>query len=346
MYDIAIVGAGPVGLYAAKLLERNLKVLVLEDHKIIGMKACSGLYSNKLSSFVDIKKSWIEHHVKGARFHSTEVEIKLRKSRATASVMDRDKFAQDLAKQIKSTILFQTKVTSIHITDDYVEINTNNPKRKRIQAKMILGCDGANSIVRKHFGVKPKEIVNGLIAITKEKNKDDMVDLWFDKTKIKDGFFWKIPRGKTTEYGALGNKVTFKQLEDYFNLKEYEKHAAFIPTGPCKTYFNRTLLLGDAAGITKPWSFGGVIYGFTCAKIANKVISKAFKTGNFSEKSLKEYETLWRQAIGNSITLGMLSRGLFKKMGNRTLNLIFGRLKKVKRLNKLDMDLPSLDIFK
>lgn len=43
-YDVIIVGAGPSGLSAAKILaQNNKKVLVLEKNSIIGPKVCGGV---------------------------------------------------------------------------------------------------------------------------------------------------------------------------------------------------------------------------------------------------------------------------------------------------------------
>jgi len=341
MYDVIIVGAGPVGLYTAGLLESRLKVLVIESKEKLGTKACSGLYSTKLAGFVDIKKDFVEHKVKSALLHSPNgAVVKLEKKETTAFVVDRGLFEKYLAKRVKSKIMIKTRVTKIDVQKENVIVYTN---RGEFKAKMVIGCDGANSVVRKNFGVQPKEIVNGLIAIVEKKDLSDFVDMWFDKELISDGFFWKIPRGHTIEYGALGNKITFRDLEKFFGLKNYEKKAAFIPIGPCKSYFERTLLIGDAAGITKPWSGGGLIFGFTCANIARDIIFKAFDKNDFSEKFLKAYEKLWKEKIGKSIKFGLFARGIYKHMNNGQVNMAFGKMKYMKKLSGLDMDFPSLE---
>ena len=47
-YDVIIIGAGPAGLSAAKILAENGKtVLVLEKNKVIGPKVCAGGLTTK-----------------------------------------------------------------------------------------------------------------------------------------------------------------------------------------------------------------------------------------------------------------------------------------------------------
>lgn len=337
MYDVIVVGAGPSGLYSTRLLEKSLKVLVLEEHKEIGKPIqCSGLISNNLENFVKIDRGFVENEIKGAILHSQKNEIKLEKPGGVARVIDRGKFDAFLAKDLKSEIMLSSGVRRVDVKKDFVSVETNG---KEFRSRILLGCDGPNSFVRNHFGVKPGEIIRGLIAITRENDDSDFVELWFDKTLLPDGFFWKIPRGESVEYGMLSRDAEFKSLERFFKLKDYEKRAGVIPIGLQKTYFHRTLLVGDAAGQVKPWSGGGVVYGLTCAGIASDVIKKAFLSKDFSEEFLNQYETLWRKEIGKSITLGLMFREFYKDLDKEGLEKLFEKLKG-KSLNELDMDFP------
>jgi len=340
MYDVIIVGAGPVGLYTANILEKKLKVLVLEKMHKIGKKACSGLYSTNIDSVVKFEKEWIEHKVKGAILHSPlGTEIKAEKPTTSAFVINRELFNKGLAERVRSKIITGCSVKSIHIDDEKVICKT---EKGDFESQIIIGCDGANSVVRTCFGKKPQEIVNGLIAIVEKPDKSDYVDLWFDSENLPDGFYWKIPRGKTTEYGMLGNKATYKDLENFFKIKKYKKFSASIPMGPCKTYFNRAILIGDAAGITKPWSGGGVMYGIVCADAAKHILFEAFEENDFSETSLKRYEDSWRKKIGKHILAGMMFRQILSRLDNKSLDVMFKKFSN-KKLNDLDMDFPIMD---
>lgn len=339
MHDLVVVGAGAIGLYLARQC-KDLDVLVVDKAREIGNHTCSGLYSTNLKSFLDVDKEWVENSVDYAVIHSPKGgRLELKKHGAAAFVIDRDKMERSLAKGLNVSL--NTEVKGIE-TNGRVLLKTT---KGDIEAKMVVGCDGAQSAVAKHVGTGPKEIVNGLIALTEEKCGDNFVELWFNKDVIPDGFLWKIPRGSRTEYGMLGKNAKFGIMEKFFSIKDYEKRFGFIPIGPAKkTYSKRVLLMGNAVGITKPWSGGGIIYGFTCAQIASRVIHNAIKKGDFSEKAMKEYEEEWKKRLQKSIRFGMLFRKMYKASGNDRVEFFFNMLSKTS-LSRLDMDFPCMDLL-
>ena len=345
MHDLIIVGAGPAGLYTAKLCsESGIKTLVLEEHDEIGNPDhCSGLISTNIEKFVKIDESWVENRVKGAVVHFMNNRLELKKDNVAAYVINRTKFDKSLSKDLKARILTGSRVTGINFSEGCAEVKTQKGSYK---CRMIAGCDGTNSVVARNLGSSPKERLNGIIAITGEKNSGDFVELWFDKKLAGDGFIWKIPRGKTTEYGMMSSGARFKTLESFFNLKPgYDRKASVIPIGPTKTFFKRALLIGDAAAQVKPWSGGGVVYSLTCARIAADVIKESFGKNDFSEAALERYEKEWVAKVGKNITAGLMFRELYKESDEKELDYMFRSAQKISGINKLDMDFPLLNFL-
>jgi len=338
MKDVIIIGAGPVGLYAAKLLKKKgIDVLIIEEHQDIGKpKKCSGLISKNIESLVPINDSFVDHKVSGAVLHTPAGDINLQKRGTAAYVIDRGLFDQSLAKGLEPLIT-NARCESISLNSDSVTVKTNKGEFK---AKLVFGCDGPNSMVARAIGSKPKELVNGIIAIADQSNTGDMVELWFDKDIAPDGFLWKIPRSKKTEYGMMASKADFKILERFFktDLSKSERLGGTIPIGPGKSYAERVLLVGDAAAQIKPWSGGGVVYGLTAAKIAANVAAKALKNNDFTERALSEYERQWRDMIGMGINIGLMFREFYKEASNDILKDFFNEMKN-RNMNELDMDL-------
>ncbi len=339
-WDIIIVGAGPAGLYSAKLCEKmGFKVAVLEEHSEIGKPMqCSGLISTNLKRFVKLNREWIDHKVKGAILHSPSgITIRLEKKNTAAYVVNREKFDRFLSEDLQSEIFLDTRAKSIFVNKNRAVVKTQN---NTLFSEIIFGCDGPHSLVRRHFGVKPKEMLTGIIALEDKPDDSKYVEIWFDKKLCADGFVWKIPRGSKTEYGMLSKKPSFRTLERFFNLDNYSKISGPIPMGTHRIHFTRTLLIGDAASQVKPWSGGGVIYSLTAAKIAASVASKAFEKGDFSEGALKEYEEKCAEKINKHIELGMMFREFYRKLSNPQIDKMFERFKEMKFMNSLDMDFP------
>ncbi|MBI4019699.1 MAG: FAD-dependent monooxygenase [Candidatus Aenigmarchaeota archaeon] len=340
MFDVAIIGAGAIGLYAAKLLEKH-DVVVLDKAKEIGGHTCSGLYSANLAKFLNIRKEWVEHKVRGAMLHSPGgIGLELKKPGTAAYVINRDLMEKGLAEDVGENVRLGVEVMDFKASGK-VAIRTS---QGIIESKMMIACDGSTSIVGKRLGCRPGELLNGLIALVDEECADSHVDLWFDKAVAKDGFLWKIPRGGRTEYGMMATAAKFPQLERFFGLKDYEKHFGFISIGPPgRTAFDRAIIMGNAAGIVKPWSGGGIIYGMQSAQIARDVIGEAVRGNDFGADVLGRFDVEWRGKIGKSISMGMMFREFYKSASNSDIDSFFSLLQSG-GLDSLDMDFPALDL--
>ncbi|MBN2042830.1 MAG: NAD(P)/FAD-dependent oxidoreductase [Candidatus Aenigmarchaeota archaeon] len=337
-YDVIISGAGPSGLHTAKLCkDKGYSVLVLEEHDRIGEPVhCSGLVSKRVAEFVPLAeiRNAIENEINSAVIHSPTSSFELRKRRTAAFVINRVKFDSYLANLLGGGNVLKARVLDFGIKKRMV-VKTS---RGRFRSEMLIGCDGANSLVAGKCGQRPAELVNGVIGINKGRNYSDNVDIYFDKRRIADGFFWRIPRGKTTEFGAFGRGVNFRYLEEFFGTGFGKKYGGIIPIGPVrKTYFPRVLLAGDAAGLTKPWSGGGVIFSMESSRAAARAIDKAFRFDDFSENTLSAYERMWKERLERPISLGLFSRKMLKIMGNFHIEALV-KMAKVLPKNWMDMD--------
>jgi len=248
---VAIIGAGICGLYLSqKLSEKGFEITVFEKKKKIGKHACSGLFSQKILSFIPESKRIIQNRIKYALLHFPKKTIRLDFSEDFL-VMEHyklDELIVGLIDKKKVKIVLDKRIDAF--PEDF---------------DVILGCDGAHSQTRKLLGIKDCDYRIGIQGFVDKEDFSDFVEVW----PTKEGFVWKIPRGERIEYGIIEDtqkaKILFDQFLEKNNIQLKETISAFIPQGLKVSFNDKITLCGDAAGLTKPWSGGGVIWGLIAA---------------------------------------------------------------------------------
>ncbi|HIH14414.1 MAG TPA: FAD-dependent oxidoreductase [Nanoarchaeota archaeon] len=254
---VAIIGAGITGLYLAwRLSLTGHNVTIFEKRAFVGKQVCSGLISERLWDFIPENKALLEHTINYANvnFTSKTAKVKFRQKMLVMSHAELDRYVASLAEKSGVKIVLNHKIEKI-------------PEG----FNRVIGTDGALSAIRKLLKLKEPHFRTGLQFFTEEKNNSDFVDTW----PTTNGFFWKIPRGNKTEYGIMEEQFAAKKLLDEFceklNVKIDSLQAWPIPSGMIVSNNPQvTLCGGDAAGLTKFWSGGGVIWGLTAANILLK----------------------------------------------------------------------------
>lgn len=309
MKDLIIVGAGPVGSHLAqKISEEDLDVLIIERSEEVGKPlACSGHVSPDIWDFVPegSKQRLEQNKIRGARFHTENgSEFPFYKNETVSYVIDRvelDKLKAEEAEKSGADIHLGENVEEVIENEKSVTVVTDKDK---YEAKMVAGCDGASSKVRDEVDLpEPDHFYQGILCFSDEDDSQDFVDVFLE---VPEFFAWRIPRGDSVEYGAAvprGEEPMkwLNQITDRYIDREDQKNlcAGAIPINPAeKVTSERVFLVGDAAGQTKPFTGGGILYGMRCAEAAADKIY-------FEEpETLESYEKEWRNQIGADIRLG------------------------------------------
>jgi flavin-dependent dehydrogenase len=270
---VAIIGGGICGLYLAwKLSDKGNKVSVFEKKEKIGKDVvCSGLFSERIFDFIPQSRQLVKNKIKYCLLHFPKKTIKLEFSK-NFYVIDHselDKMTGSLAQESGVEIILNNNIDSLPSGYD-----------------RIIGCDGADSFVRNRLNLLQPKMKLGILGLTDEKSNDDFVEGW---PVINSGFIWKIPRAGDTEYGIISDPKTAKKEFDGFlknkNILLKDVKAKIIPQGLIIPKNNKITLCGDAAGLTKPWSGGGVVWGLKAADI----LLKSFPDFMQYRKSLKGF---------------------------------------------------------
>jgi digeranylgeranylglycerophospholipid reductase len=287
---VAVIGAGIIGLYLArKLSQRGFKVNVFEKKKEIGKIACSGLFSKRILGFIPESRDLIENKIRYVLLNFPKKTLKIRFSKEflVMSHYDLDNLAASLAEQSGAEIVLGKEV------DFFPE-----------EFDRIIGCDGALSFTRKFLKLKEPGFRLGIQAFVPKNDFSEFVEVW----PTRQGFLWRIPRGKETEYGIMDDISSAKQIFNSFlnkkNIEAGQLNSALIPQGLAVPPNARITLCGDAAGLTKPWSGGGVIWGLVAADILLKNFPNFLKYKKEVEKFFLPRISLSKLAVKSVYFLG------------------------------------------
>ena len=267
---IAIIGAGICGLYLGwKLAEKGHYVKIFEKKGEIGNSACSGLFSERILKHIPEAQNLIKNTIDSAKIHFPKKTITLNFSKRffVISHFKLDRLVAKKAREAGAKINLSNQISKIPEGFD-----------------IVIGCDGPTSTIRQSLDLPNPDFRLGILGYEERENFDNFVDTW----PVKNGFLWKIPRKENTEFGVASDvinaKIYFGEFLKQNNIRLSDRKAKLIPQGLIIPKNKSVTLLGDAAGLTKPWSGGGVIWGLTACDILSKNFPNLLKFRKEAQK--------------------------------------------------------------
>ncbi|MEA3295741.1 MAG: FAD-dependent oxidoreductase [Patescibacteria group bacterium] len=287
---IAIIGAGTCGLYSAwKLAEKGHQVAVFEKKSFIGKQICSGLFSERILEYIPKTKNLIQNKIDFTKIHFPKKTIKVSFSKKflVMSHFELDNLIADFAQKAGTKIYLNT----------FIDANSEAFKDFEGRYDRIIACDGANSNIREYLKLENPEYFLGILGFVKKNDYSNFVETWALR---QGGFIWKIPKGEKIEYGIMSKiNKSAKIFNDFLkqkNIKLENMNSAMIAQGFSIPRNDKITLCGESAGIVKPWSRGGVIWGIkNCEALLKtfpnfmsyrKAMKKNFKNKIFFAKNI------------------------------------------------------------
>ncbi len=308
--QVAIVGCGVIGAYLGWKLSNEHLVTIFEQKNKIGKESCSGLISERLWEFIPKNNKLIKGSVKTGDlcFPKRTIQLQFIPKMLIINRPKLDKYVANLARDNNVHILRNHKVTKIFFYKESRPQLSYIYKKKQYlsQYDAVIGCDGPLSLIREQMKLGTSRKILGIFCY--KKAKADKLTIW----PLKNGFKWSIPRGYYTEYGVLERPEIAKKEFKKFNIKA-KVYSGLVPQGLASKSKQNIAICGDAVGLTKPWSGGGVIWGLTAANLLLKTFPDFKKYSNELEKFFGPRILFSKLITKLVVSTGFKTPGIFPK---------------------------------
>jgi len=343
MHDVAIVGGGPGGLYAAlQLAQRGFSVAVFEEHQMPGDPVhCTGVLADETFAEFDLPRASVLNALSTATFFGPSGgSIEYTTPSTEAVVIDRGAFDRLLADQVRAagaSLIVGCRVTDVAVSDDLVTLGVSGIGR--VDARVAILACGANYAIQRRLGLGMPGM--HLQSAQLELPADDLgpVEVHFGQEVAPRGFAWVVPVERSTGTFARIGLMCDGNAREHFarflgNISErwqvhvsddpIEPRAKILPLGPIgRTFTSRVIAVGDAAGLVKATTGGGIYYSLVSARIAADMLDQALSADTLDEASLSIYETCWRDALGQEMDAQMDLRRLAHQLSDEDIDALF-----------------------
>ena len=366
-YDVIIAGGSVSGLLAGReIAAKGLSVAILEEDAEIGTpEHCGGLVSiNGIQNLGIIPSSnAIENKIKYARIFSYSKIFELNAEEQKVIVLDRRVFDKQIAFQTQrlgGDIRVRCSMRSISQKNDsgndddhhhyYYDVRTSEGNLK---CNYFVDARGVTSILQRN---REGVLQSAQYEVYASWIERDTIEVKFDSERYPGFFAWIIPTGRgKAKVGVAGKSFNpANALKSYMDSKGQsysvirKVYAPIWVRGPLETFvYGRTLIIGDAAGQTKPTTAGGI---YTCGMggiFAGRAIAKSIEQNN--DKLLYDYQKNWFSIFKEEFDKMIIARRLLERLDNEAIDELFSTITQVEteQLSKTgDFDFHSSALAK
>ena len=267
--------------------------------------------------------------------------------------LDLDNRILNLAKEEEVETFEGYRFSNFFINEESVSVEIENEEKEKyiLDAKLLVGADGANSRVRKSLNLKQNSDWNKAIAIRAYIDSPNYLEIFKERTLMFEinvsaikGYAWAFPsKGNLLNIGIgvplsvfKKEKMDIKNLLDEFvktlesrgviveNLRMEKSFMLPFASSRPKLAHNRVALIGDAGSMINPMSGEGIFYGMEAGfLLANETHQLINESASMLNTGIRKYEKVFNKRFGKHFLSCSLARLVFQSpfMTKRLLNI-------------------------
>lgn len=286
MYDVAVVGAGPAGATAAIAAAREgASVILLDRHDFPRDKACGdGIAAHVLYALDELGVSGLDEGYPAVPRLSLVSPSGSRADRAVRSacrVIPRTVFD---ARLVEAATRAGAELRRHHVKEI-----VGQPDRvivDGIEARALIGADGAESVVRRHLGHSannPGHLAIAIRGYAQEPARPALTQRIVMSRAGWPAYAWSFPigdgrrnvgygevlRGRPLSRGYLLGELA-RLLPDVADPQDLKAHHLPLSTQRPPAGRGRLLLAGDALSLINPFTGEGIYYAVVSGALAGQ----------------------------------------------------------------------------